>query len=302
MNFEKIRNSIFGPARTGLKEGEIIAVSGATGQQGGAVARELLAHGHRVRALTRKPGSPKALELKKLGAEIIAADFRDTKGLVQSLRGAWGAFSVQNSWDGGVKAEVENGINFANAARKAGVDHFVYTSVGSADRNTGIPHFDSKRKIERHIAGLGFRSSVVLRPVFFMENWRSELFSDELAQGRVAIALRPETKLQMISLQDIGVFGRIAFERWEELNGRYIELAGDERSAPDIAQILSDAAKKSFTYKSIPSDVLRSQSADLALMFSWFDRVGYCGHVASLGKELEHRPMSLAEWAAIQKW
>src|SRR4030042_4189108 len=121
-----------------------ILVTGATGQQGGAVARELLALGYNVRAMTRKPNSEKAKALVKLGAEIIQGDLDDSASLQRATKGVWGVFAVQNTWEAGVEKEEQQGKRFAEVSRKAGVRHFVYSSVGSAHRHTGIPHFDNK--------------------------------------------------------------------------------------------------------------------------------------------------------------
>jgi uncharacterized protein YbjT (DUF2867 family) len=126
---------------------ESILVTGATGQQGGAIARELLGHGYRVKAMTRKPQGEKAQALQKRGAEIIYGDLDDTQSLEQALKGVWGVFSVQNTWEAGVEREEAQGKDLAEIAKKTGVQHFVYSSVGSAHRKTGIPHFDNKWRI-----------------------------------------------------------------------------------------------------------------------------------------------------------
>src|SRR2546429_9509333 len=126
----------------------LIVVTGATGKQGGATARELLAKGHKVRAMTRKPDSPAARAIAKLGAEIVAGDLDDAASLQRSLAGAWGVFAVQNTWEAGVEREEEQGKRIAELARKAGIQHYVYTSVGSAPRNKGTPPLDHKARSE----------------------------------------------------------------------------------------------------------------------------------------------------------
>ena len=136
-----------------IDKSNLILVTGATGQQGGAVARELLAKGAKVRAMTRHPESPKAIELKKLGAEIVQGDLDDAASLERALKGVWGAFAVQNTWEAGVEREEEQGKRFAELAKKAGVHHFVYASVQSADKKTGIPHFDNKARVEETVHG-----------------------------------------------------------------------------------------------------------------------------------------------------
>jgi nucleoside-diphosphate-sugar epimerase len=135
----------------------LIVVTGATGKQGGATVRELLAKGHKVRAMTRKPDSPAAREIAKLGAEIVAGDLDDAASLERSLSGAWGVFAVQNTQEAGVEREEEQGKRIAEIARRHGVQHYVYSSVASAHRNTGIPHFDNKWRVGEKVRALGSR-------------------------------------------------------------------------------------------------------------------------------------------------
>ena len=122
---------------------DLVLVTGATGQQGGAVAVQLLARGHKVRALTRKPDGEKAQALAARGAEVVRGDLDDAQSIERALKGVWGTFAVQNTWEAGVEREEEQGKRFAQLAKQQGVQHFVYTSVGSAHRQTGIPHFDN---------------------------------------------------------------------------------------------------------------------------------------------------------------
>ena len=159
-----------------MADSKSVLVTGATGHQGGAVAGELLSRGFRVRAMTRKPQGENARALSRLGAEIVAADLDDEASLEKALAGMWGAFAIQNTWEAGVEGEEAQGKRFAKAAKKAGIEHFVYTSVASAHRRTGIPHFENKWRIEETVRGLGFPTHVILRPVFFMENWVSPWF------------------------------------------------------------------------------------------------------------------------------
>ena len=131
---------------------KIILVTGATGQQGGAVARHLLKQpGFAVRALTRDSAKPAARALAQAGAEVVRGDLDDPASVRRALEGAWGVFSVQNFMETGYEGEIRQGKALADAAKAAGVQHFVYTSVVSADRKTGLPHFESKWQIEQHI-------------------------------------------------------------------------------------------------------------------------------------------------------
>jgi uncharacterized protein YbjT (DUF2867 family) len=280
----------------------LIAITGATGQQGGAIARELLAKGHKVRAITRKPDSTKAKDLRGLGAEIMAGDLDDESSLERAVSGAWGLFAVQNTWEAGVEREEEQGKRLAEVARRKGVQHLVYSSVASAQRRTGIPHFENKWRIEEKIRGLGFPSYEILRPVFFMENWTGAWFLPGIQQGQLAIALRPETKLQMIAVQDIGKYGLRAFEQAAELNRREIDIAGDEHTMPETAAILSRATGHPVRFQPPPIEEVGKGSADFAMMLEWFDRVGYDVDIKRNAQEYGIRPTSLEEWTAQVAW
>ena len=194
---------------------KLIVVTGATGQQGGATARHLLTQGWRVRALTaRSPEHHGPLQALAAADEIVSGNMDNRASLDKAFSGAYGVFSVQNFWlpEVGVVGEVRQGKIVADAAKAAGVRHFVYTSVGGAERKTGLSHFDSKWQIEEYIRALGLPTTV-LRPVFFMENLTSPMMAHR--DGVLANALKPTTSLQMIAVNDIGFFSR----RWR-LPGR----------------------------------------------------------------------------------
>ena len=261
---------------------DLILITGATGQQGGAIARELLEAGHKVRAFTRKPGSQAAVALATLGAEVVQGDLNDQASVRRALAGAWGALGVQNTWEAGVEQEEAQGLTFARLAREADVQHLVYASVGSAHRNTGIPHFENKWRIEQLIRGLGFPSYFIYRPVFFMENLTSPWFWPGIEQGELAIALQPDTRLQMIAVEDIGRYGRQAFERHDELNGSSSDLAGDALTMPETAALLSRALGREVVHRRVPIEDVRKMSEDYALMLEWFERVGYNADIAKL--------------------
>jgi uncharacterized protein YbjT (DUF2867 family) len=285
-----------------MADSRTILVTGATGHQGGAVARELLAAGRRVRAMTRKPEGEAARALAKLGAEIVAGDLNDEASIEKALSGAWGTFAVQNTWEAGVEGEEEQGKRFAKAAKKAGVTHYVYTSVGSADRKTGIPHFENKYRVEETIRSLGFPSHVILRPVFFMENWISPWFKSAIDAGSVAMAVEPGTVLQQIAVADIGKYGRWAFENPEKLNRREIDIAGDALTIPQTATAIGEAARRKVEFVQVPIEEVRKGSADFAAMLEWFDRVGYDADIPATSKESGIRPTTVREWAGKVNW
>ncbi|HKF44105.1 MAG TPA: NmrA/HSCARG family protein [Thermoanaerobaculia bacterium] len=285
-----------------MADSRTILVTGATGHQGGAVAHELLAHGHKVRAMTRKPEGDAAKALAKAGAEIVAGDLNDEASIERALSGAWGTFAVQNTWEAGVEGEEEQGKRFAKAAKKAGVKHYVYTSVASADRKTGIPHFDNKYRVEETVRSLGFPSHVILRPVFFMENWISPWFKSGIDAGSVAMAVQPGTALQQIAVADIGKYGAWAFQNPEKLNRREIDIAGDSLTIPQTAKAIGDAARRKVEFVQVPIEEVRKGSADFAAMLEWFDRVGYDADIPATSKESGIRPTTFREWAGKTDW
>ena len=274
-----------------------VLITGATGHQGGAVAHALDGKGFDIRAMTRKPGSDAAQALARTGAQIVQGDLNDAASLKKALAGAWGVFAVQNTWEAGVEGEEEQGKRLATLAREAGVQHFVYTSVGSADRKTGIPHFENKFRIEGTVRSLKFSSHVILRPVFFMENLTSAWF---LNGDTLVAAMPPATMLQMIAVEDIGKFGARAFTDAAKLAGREIDIAGDAVTMPQAAAALSKGLGRTLTFVSIPIAEVRKNSADMAIMLEWFERVGYDADIPALEREFGVKLLKLDAWAAKQ--
>jgi uncharacterized protein YbjT (DUF2867 family) len=269
-----------------------VLITGVTGKQGGAVARSLAGRGLELRGLTRKPDSAQAKEMAELGAEIVRGDLDDNESLKRALDHVWGVFSVQNTWEAGVKQKKEQGKRLARLAREAGVRHFVYSSVGSAQKSTGIPHFDNKARIENEVKGLGFPSHVIVRPVYFMEN----LVAPMTLQGsQLVMGISPRTLLQMVAVSDIGRIAAQAFLRADELARREIELAGDSVNMLHAAGILGKALGRSLSYAEVPIEAVHQQSEDMATMFEWFDRVGYDADISALDAEFGHM-MRLEQW------
>ncbi len=274
---------------------KIILVTGATGKQGGSTLKHLAHHGgFHLRALTRNPESKVAQALASQGIEVRKGDLDDVGSLKAALKDVWGVFAVQNTWEAGVQGEEEQGKRIAKLAREAGLQHFVYTSVGSAERNTGIPHFDNKWRIENEVRALGFSSHVILRPVFFMENLPSPMF---LNGDSLGIAMKPDTKLQMVAVDDIGRVGARAFTEAARLNGREIEIAGDTVTMAQAAAVLAKSLKRNIQFVEYPIEAIRQQSEDIALMLQWFEHVGYGADIAALDSEFG-RMTRLEDWAA----
>jgi uncharacterized protein YbjT (DUF2867 family) len=271
-----------------------ILITGITGHQGGAIARALRGSGFRLRGLTRTPQSEKAAALARSGVDIVQGDLDDEATLRNALTGVWGVFGVQNTWEAGVEREEVQGKRLATLARAAGVEHYVYSSVGSAHRQTGVPHFENKWRVEETVRGLHFPSHVILRPVFFMENL---LAPYSLNGETLTAALAPTTKLQMIAVDDIGWFGARAFTHAAALSGRALDIGGDVRTMPEAAAILSEALGRPVRFTQGSIEQVRQYSEDTALMLEWFDRVGYDADIAGLEREFGHRLTKLPDWA-----
>lgn len=218
---------------------KIIAVTGATGQQGNAVALRLLADGWKVRALTRDTTKPAARALASKGAEIVPGDMENRSQLEAAFHGAYGVFSVQNFWlpNVGFEGEVRQGKKLADAAKAAGIQHLVYSSVGASYRGAGQRHFESKWIIEQYIHSLGIPFTI-LRPAAFMENY--ERSRAQIVNGTyVGRGLRPEKGVQNIAVEDIAVFVTLAFADPKQYLGKTIELSGDELTEAQIAETFS---------------------------------------------------------------
>ncbi len=274
---------------------KVVVIAGATGQQGGATIRALAGKGFTLRALTRDPNSDKAKAVAaETGAELVKAQLDDEASVRAALQGAWGAFAVQNTWTAGVEGEEAQGHRFAKVARDAGVQHFVYTSVGSADRQTGIPHFDNKFRVENTVRTLNFPSYAIIRPVFFMENLVSPWF---LNGDKLVSTLKADTVLQMIAVQDIGQYAAMAFTNADRFKNVELDIAGDAVTLPQAAATLGQAYGRTIEYLQIPISEVRKNSEDFALMLEWFDRVGYDADIAATAKEYGIKPTTLKEWS-----
>lgn len=279
-----------------------VLVTGATGQQGGATARQLLRQGHKVRALTRRADSAAARALADIGAELVVGSLEDRAALVAAARGADAAFLVTTPFEAGPEAETRQGVSAVDAFREAGVGHVVLSSVGGADQRTGIPHFDSKARVEEHLRGSGQRFTI-LGPVFFADNLASPMFAGGLGGGTLAMPLPAERPLQHISVEEIGRFAALVIGRGEPFFGRRIDLASDEVTGTRLAEILSGAIGRPISYLAVPVAAVKAQNEDLGLMFEWFDRVGYSADIAGLRRDYpEVGWRTLKEWAQATDW
>jgi len=276
-----------------------VVVTGSTGKQGGAVARGLLERGHKVRAVTRDPNSKHAKLLANAGAALVAASLGDATGIKEALGGATSLFAVTTP-SGGTDAEIRQGIAAADAAKAAGV-HLVFTSVGSANQQTGVPHFDSKYEVEKHIAKIGVRATI-LAPVAFMENLH--FVKEQLVKGIYASALSPTRTLAQVAVPDIGAVAVRVLEDSARFTGKRFDLAGDELTGNDAMSILSRVIGRNFTYYQVPLDVVRQRMGEDAVkMYEWFDRVGFAVDRAALRREFPGVTFhDFESWIKTQNW
>ena len=257
----------------------LILVTGATGKQGGAVARHLLKDGFRVRALVRDALSPAALSLAEDGAELALGNLDDTDSLDAAVNGAYGVFSVQGWVQDGVVAEQRRGIALAEAAARARVEHFTYASVGGADENTGIPHFESKWRIEQRIHELELPATI-WRPVYFMENLLRQ--RDAVLAGHIAPPLDSDVPLQFIAVDDIGAFVACGFRNPGAWLGHTTEIAGDQLAFIEIAEVLGRILGIAVNVDRL----VRPSEPERVRMMEWFEVAGYHANVAMLRRTL----------------
>ena len=276
-----------------------VVVTGSTGKQGGAVARGLLARGHKVRAITRDPNSTHAKLLANGGATLVTGALEDTAAIRKALEGTTSLFAVTVP-AGGADAETRQGIAMADAAKAAGV-HLVFSSVGNANQETGVPHFDSKYEVEKHIAKVGARATI-LAPVAFMEN--VNFVREQLAQGVYASALPATRTLAQVAVTDIGAVAVRVLEDAGRFSGKRFDLASDELTGNDVVAILSRVIGRPFNYYQVPLDVIRQRMGeDGVKMYEWFDRVGYKVNRAALRREFPDVAFhDFESWAKTQDW
>ena len=279
-----------------------VLVTGATGKQGGHLVGELLARGHSVRALTRKPDSPAAAALARHGVTVVSGDFKDQKSLERAARGVDTVFAMSTPYERGPDTEIREGINILRGASSAGVTHLVYTSVAGADRASGVPHFDSKFEVEKEIRRSGVPFTIVA-PVFFMENFLADWMLAGIAKGSIAMAVPATRRLQQIALVDIAQFTALVIERRGSFLGKRIDIASDELTNATAAAAISEASGRHIEYNALPIDAVRQQNEDLARMFEWFERLGYDADVIGLRERYpEVHWQRFSAWAREQKW
>lgn len=277
-----------------------VLVTGATGLQGGATARQLLAAGWQVRALVRDLGGPRAQALVRAGAEVVPGDMGDRASLDAAMRGVHGVFSVQPTagYPGtppgfAVEDEIRLGVKVIEAANDADVQHLVYASVAGAERSSGIRRWESKWQIEGRIGALGVPATI-LRPVRFMENHSNPTMG--VRNGVLADVVKPEVPVQLIAATDIGAFATLAFTNPGQYIGHALEIAGDELTLPQVVDAISRTTGVAITYRAIPREALTGLDPDAQAGYDFANhRGGWQADISEL-RSLHPALMDFETW------
>jgi uncharacterized protein YbjT (DUF2867 family) len=294
------------------KSDQLILVTGATGAQGGAAARALLASGFRVRALVRSPDADNAQELARLGVELVKGDMNDEASLIAAAQGAYGLFSVQRPDSDGSDSERRHGYGLVKAAQATGVTHFVHTSVCEAGKHTTFPRWESgywyqkywtdKWDIEEAVRNAGFTYWTVLKPAFMMDNFampKAQGMFPLLKEGRIVSAMNADTRLQLIAADDVGTFAAAAFADPARFNGHNIDMAAEALTMAEVAAGLSRVVGKPVTAQSVSPEEAQSigrMHIGWVRSQEWANEVGYRADIAAL-KGYGIPLTTLADWA-----
>ncbi len=281
-----------------------VLVAGATGNQGGAVARHLVEFegdvGIEVFGLTRDPASPAAQGLAAQGVELVEGDLEDPSTLEPLVADVDAVFGIANFWTLGYERQVTQVTNLAEASAEAEEEHFVASGVGSCREDTGIPHFESVAEIEENIEALDLPHTF-LRPVFFMQNFEGMV--EDILGGTIAMPLTEGTSLQMVDVEDVGQAAARVFADRESFLAQGIELAGDEMTLSEMAETFSKVSGRDIEPYHVPIEDAREQMGDeWADMCDWFNRVGYMADIPALGKRLGFPLTTLNEYLVREGW
>ena len=269
-----------------------ILVTGATGQQGGSLARLLIQKKHKVYALTRNTQSAAAQGLRNKGANIVKGDLDDSDSLKRAVKDVESVFLMGTPFEDGTEGEIRRGKLMVDIAKENNIEHLVYSSVANADKNTGIPHFESKYKVEQHIKNLGIPHTII-GPTFFMEN----LLGPGLEQGQLALPLSPSITLQQSALENIAEFSALVLERRKPFLGKRIDIASDEVTGEQAAEILSDVLEHKIKYVPVPLEQVYQANEDMARMYEWYEKVGTGIDITSL-----HQEYPEVNWLTFKAW
>lgn len=279
-------------------EQKTIVVAGATGRQGGAVARHLLAEGWQVCGLTRNAQSEKARALAALGVTVVQADMDDLGSLKPAIAGAYGVYSVQNPYIAGPEAEVRQGKNLALEASAAGVQHLVYGSAGTGQKGTGVPSWETKLEVERYMRELNLPLTI-LRPTAFMELMTDKGFCPSMAVWQVMPSVvGPERKLPWLCVDDLGAIAAKAFACPDDFVGKDLKLASDLRSIDECRSLHRTVTGRRPRRFPIPPALFQRfgfVGKDLTAMWRWL-------HTGTVEADVEGTRAVLPAALTVEEW
>lgn len=253
-----------------MTNNKTIFVTGATGNQGGAVARNLADHGFKIIALTRNPNSAKGQNLKKQNIQVVKGDLNNANTYRKYLKDVYGIFSVQ-TFENGVEKEINQGITLATLAKEFDVKHFLYSSLFGANLNTRVPHFESKLRIENHIKQIGLPFTII-RPTSLFENFLIPEVKKGILKGKLVQPIDRMTVLQYVASEDIGKAAGKIFGNSEIYLGRTIPLATEQFSTEEVAGKFSAVLNKKIEYEKLPVLITRLfLGRNLYKMFKWMN-------------------------------
>lgn len=282
------------------KMNRTVLVTGATGHQGGTLARALIMRGHKVRGFTRFPTSEGAQRVKQMGAEIVQGDFEDVASLKNAMEGVDAVFAMGTPYEGGPRTEVEEVRDIFDAASAVGVQHLVYSSVASADKDTGVPFFESKRELERDLEQRGLPFTIVA-PVSFMENLWGQ---PSLRRGFFTYGVPEDRPLQQVALEDLAHVTAEILEQRDPYVGERIEVASDEVTGAEAARILSRISGTDLSYSTqSPEEAAANKGEGYEKMMRWHMEHGYSVDIEALKARFpEVKLHTFEEWARAQDW
>jgi uncharacterized protein YbjT (DUF2867 family) len=282
-----------------MNDSKIIFIAGATGNQGGAVARNLVRNGFSIKALTRNPASAKAQKLKEINAEIIKGDLDDPDTYRRHLKGVRGVFCVLG-FENGKEKEIQQGITLANLAKENAVSHFLYSSVIGCDLRTGVPHWESKFVIENHIKKIGLPYTII-RPAALYENFLIPQVRSRLLKDKLVLPADKNKVQQYISVEDIGRISTTLFMNPETYTSKTINLAVEQMDGLQLAGTFSKVSGKETKYQKLPKLITRlAMGKDLYKMFRWINEndVVFVKDLNAFKKEFPGL-LSLEEWIRL---
>lgn len=271
-------------------------VMGATGLQGGAVAREMLKRGQSIRILTRRASSSKAKALEKMGAEVVEGDLSRPETLAPVFEGIEGVFSVQDFYAPGVGlvGELEQGRAVIAAAKAAGVRHIVQSSMGDGKAPGGPEHFISKALLERDIKRSGL-DWTLLGTVWFMDNLLNPAMKPHLMFPVLAGSLHRGTSFQMLAIEDLGWIAAEALTDPDNWTGRKINLAGDAVTVSEMKRTYREITGKRPKGWRIPAAMFRKLVPEFAEQLNWHNKVNFAFGSEELRK-IKPDALGLAEF------